>query len=137
MKRFLILLAALALAASIVTAQEAGNEAANSDSTDAAKAEATEQVKPLAEMDGQELYRHTCKSCHAADSPNGEYTPMSLIMDQWDEVFDGFAESHAEVKLEKLGDEPLPEILTDEMLSRMRKFCIDHAADSEQPMTCG
>jgi hypothetical protein len=24
-----------------------------------------------------------------------------------------------------------------DMLKKIKKFCIDHAADSEQPMTCG
>ena len=47
-----------------------------------------EQEKPKAEkvkkedvkkLSGKNLYKKHCKSCHMADSPNGEYTPMTLI----------------------------------------------------------
>jgi hypothetical protein len=63
---------------------------------------------------------------------------MSLIMDQWDEFYDEtFAESHAEVSGELTDGNPLPEFLTKDMIKKLRKFCVDHAADSEQPMTCG
>jgi len=126
MKPILLTLAVLALLAG---AALAGDDAAPT------KDEAT-TLDP-AKMDGKELYRNYCKTCHQADSPHGEYTPMSLIMDQWDEVFDALDETHAEQSLETTGGQPVPVFLTDKMLSEIRKFCIEHAADSESPMTCG
>ena len=108
--------------------------------TSAAKAtdEQTAETVDPAKMDGMELYQTYCKSCHATDSEYGEYTPMSLIMDQWDEFYDGvLAETHKEVSDEVTGGKPVPEFLTKDMLKKLRKFCIDHAADSEEPMTCG
>jgi len=31
----------------------------------------------------------------------------------------------------------LTEVLNEDLLKKIREFCVDHAADSEQPMTCG
>ncbi len=103
----------------------------------ATEKQAVETVDPT-KLNGKQLYQTYCKNCHAADSEYGEYTPMSLIMDQWDEFYDGvLAETHKEVSDEVTGGKPVPEFLTKDMLKKLRKFCIDHAADSEEPMTCG
>ncbi len=88
--------------------------------------------------DGKTLFREYCKPCHGPDSPHGEVTPMSLIQEQWERFFkEKLRPSH-----EKLGDpkgsgKKLFEVLTPEMLEKLKKFAVDHAADSEQPMTCG
>ncbi len=34
-------------------------------------------------------------------------------------------------------NKPVTEVITEEDLELIKKFAIDHAADSEQPMTCG
>lgn len=89
-------------------------------------------------MTGRELYKEYCKDCHTADSPNGEYTPLSLIQDQWREFFDeNLKPSHEGVTDPKHGDKPVLELLTPEELKTLRDWTIDHAADSENPMTCG
>ena len=96
------------------------------------------KVPAPAKMSGLELYKNYCKVCHGEDADAGEYTPMSLIMEQWDEFYDGvFAETHAKLELEAAGDDPLTKFSTKDMIKKLRKFCVDHAADSEQPMTCG
>ena len=87
---------------------------------------------------GQDLYKEFCKPCHEADSANGEYTPMTLIMDQWDTFFDeDWVETHSGVIDEKHGGKPATEVLTEEEFEALKTWTIDHAADSEQPMTCG
>ncbi len=92
----------------------------------------TEAPKEIKKMDGKELFQTQCKVCHTEDSKAGEYTPMSLIMDQWDEFFDEtFTETHKEVPALENKDKK------EDMIKKLRKFCVDHAADSEQPMTCG
>ena len=92
----------------------------------------------IKKMDGKELYKNFCKVCHAEDSEAGEYTPMSLIMDQWDEFFDDtFAETHKELTCPKDEKTKLMDVMDKDMIKKIRKFCVDHAADSEQPMTCG
>jgi cytochrome c5 len=87
---------------------------------------------------GQDLYKDFCKPCHETDSDNGEYTPMSLIQDQWETFFDeDFEETHKAVNDPNNDNKPATEVLTEEEFEALKKWTIDHAADSEQPMTCG
>lgn len=87
---------------------------------------------------GQELFKQNCKSCHGPDSPNGEYTPMTLIQDQWQRFFDEkYVDTHSTVKDPNHGDKPVTEAISPSDLELIKKFAIDHAADSEHPMTCG
>ncbi len=89
-------------------------------------------------MTGKELYKEYCKQCHLADSPDGEYTPMTLIQDQWTEFFDEqFTPAHKTVTDPHHGDKAVLELLTPEEYKTLRDWTIDHAADSEHPMTCG
>ncbi|MGE0452057.1 MAG: c-type cytochrome [Vicinamibacteria bacterium] len=85
---------------------------------------------------GQDLYKTNCKACHAAGSPHGEYTPMTLIQEQWERFFDKKYVAKHEGAAFTDGRKVL-DAITPEMLAKIRKFAIDHAADSEQPMTCG
>jgi Spy/CpxP family protein refolding chaperone len=88
--------------------------------------------------DGQALFKEHCKSCHGPDSPNGEYTPMTLIQDQWQRFFDEkYVDSHSDVNDPNHGDKPVTEVISPANLELIKKFAIDHAADSEHPMTCG
>lgn len=87
---------------------------------------------------GKDLFRDYCKTCHAAGSPNGEYTPMTLIGEQWARFFDRkYVRTHEGVIDSAHGGKPVTEVITPVMLEQIRKFAIDHAADSESPMTCG
>lgn len=89
-------------------------------------------------MSGKELYKEYCKRCHTEDSPNGEYTPMTLIQDQWADFFDNqMIPSHEDVTDPYHDDKPVLELLTPEEMKTLRDWTIDHAADSEHPMTCG
>jgi hypothetical protein len=62
---------------------------------------------------------------------------MSLIQEQWDTFFKTrLAASHKQVKTPG-SDKNLLETLSPEQIKTLHKFCVDHAADSEQPQTCG
>lgn len=88
--------------------------------------------------DGQELYKEYCKSCHEEGSEYGEYTPMTLIQSQWERFFDKkYERAHEGVIDATHGDTPVLELIDEETLEKIREFSIDHAADSEHPMTCG
>jgi len=114
----------------------------------AAEKDAPPTVAELEKMSGKDLYKHTCKPCHAAKSPAGEYTPMTLIQEQWETFFDkklvAAHKSLADTTAVKPADQWMtPEMrgrlqtITPKMLEKIRKFTIDGAADSEHPMTCG
>jgi len=87
---------------------------------------------------GQDLYKEFCKPCHTAESEHGEVTPMTLIQDQWETFFDeDFVETHGAVIDTRHGDKPVTEVLSEDEFEALKEWTIDHAADSEQPMTCG
>ena len=86
---------------------------------------------------GKELYRNNCKVCHDKGSAQGQYTPMTLTQDQWRNFFKlKLASAHKSVLNPKGGGKLLEQITPDQMKA-IQRFAIDHAADSEQPATCG
>lgn len=90
------------------------------------------------EPDGKTLFRQYCKGCHGPKAKAGEYTPMTLIGDQWTRFFDKkFVPTHRGIADPAHGDQPVPEAIPPADLEKIRRFAIDHAADSEHPMTCG
>jgi hypothetical protein len=90
------------------------------------------------EPDGRTLYREYCKPCHRADSPNGEYTPMTLIQEQWQRFFkEKYVPAHEKLTDPNHGNKAVKQLITPDRLKKIEKFAVDHAADSEHPMTCG
>ena len=88
--------------------------------------------------EGKLLYRTHCKVCHGPNSPNGEYSPLSLIQSQWERFFDKkYERKHPDMKAPGEEGKTLKDVITPEMLKKIRTFAVDHAADSESPMTCG
>ncbi|RMG47014.1 MAG: hypothetical protein D6718_04560 [Acidobacteria bacterium] len=84
-----------------------------------------------------ELWKASCRVCHQPKGSAKPLSPSSLIGMQWQRFFaKQFARTHARLthpeKKRALG-----EILTPEIRKQLEKFLVDHAADSEQPMTCG
>jgi cytochrome c5 len=95
-------------------------------------ATAAKKPKPM------DLYKEFCKPCHEVNSENGEYTPMTLIGDQWERFFDKkYVDTHSNVMDPNHDNQPVTEVISEDDLEAIKKFAIDHAADSEQPMTCG
>ncbi|WP_345317119.1 cytochrome c [Ferrimonas gelatinilytica] len=75
---------------------------------------------------GRHLYKKHCKACHSEATM--ELTPMSKTMGQWDRFF----------QRDKHKDKPeVFEQLNEQMLLDINQFLYDHAADSDQPATCG
>ena len=84
----------------------------------------------------QDLYKQNCRVCHQDGSPDGEYSPMSLIQDQWQSFFEErLTDTHKGVTVPGAAS-GLLESLTSDDIKAIQKYCIDHAADSEQPQTC-
>jgi cytochrome c5 len=88
-------------------------------------------------LNGKDLYRNNCKVCHDKGSPQGQYAPMTLTQDQWRSFFKlKLIPAHKTAIHPKTGVRLL-EGLTPEQMKAIQRFAIDHAADSEQPATCG
>lgn len=75
---------------------------------------------------GKHLYKKSCKECHGPGAKGGEITPMSKTMKQWDRFFEKL--EHNPEGLKGLSEQDLKDI---------QQFLFDHAADSDQPQTCG
>ena len=85
---------------------------------------------------GKEMYREDCRVCHTEDSPYGDFTPMSLTQDQWKTFFkERFKDKHKDVMFDR-EKKLLLDYMKPEELKEIEKFCVKHAADSEQPQTC-
>ena len=88
--------------------------------------------------EAQRLFREHCRHCHDNGSEYGKYTPMTLIQSQWERFFDRkYERKHRKVNDDLYGGKPVTEVISPEMLEKIRKFAVDHAADTDQPMTCG
>jgi mono/diheme cytochrome c family protein len=76
---------------------------------------------------GKYLYKKTCKACHVAGGEGKAMTPLSKTQAQWDRFF---------IKADPKKGECLkghsPQDIKD-----INQFLYDHAADSDQPETCG
>jgi hypothetical protein len=96
----------------------------------------TGEATGVGKDDGKELFKQNCRVCHEKGSANGEYSPMSLTQDQWKAFFKNkFEAKHKDVILER-EKKKLLEFLTTPHIQAIQKYCVDHAADSEQPQTC-
>lgn len=77
---------------------------------------------------GKFLYKKTCRSCHAAGSEGQALTPMSKTQAQWDRHFQKGTHPDKAKTLKGLSEQDLKDI---------QQYLINHAADSDQPETCG
>lgn len=81
---------------------------------------------------GKTLFRSTCKTCHVKDGGAKDLTPMSKTQAQWTRVFSTNIDAMAKRVQAKTGTALKPADLAD-----IRVFLVSHAADSDQPETCG
>lgn len=76
---------------------------------------------------GKYLFKKSCKSCHVAGAEGKAMTPLSKTQAQWDRFFEK-------------GGHPKQEAwkaLSPQDVKDVHQFLFDHAADSDQPETCG
>ena len=90
--------------------------------------------KPL---DGKALFRNNCKVCHDQGSAHGVYTPMTLTQEQWRNFFKNKLVPGHKNAMHPKENKRLFDLLSPDQLKSIQRFAIDHAADSEQPATCG
>ena len=75
---------------------------------------------------GKYLYKKSCKTCHDTGGEGGEMTPLSKTQAQWDRFFEKKSKGCADHA--GVSEKDVKDIL---------QFLFDHAADSDQPETCG
>ncbi|MFA5515755.1 MAG: cytochrome c [Desulfuromonadales bacterium] len=77
---------------------------------------------------GKYLYKKTCKTCHVAGSEGKAMTPLSKTQAQWDRFFNKNGHPNQADSWKGLSEQDIKDI---------NQFLFDHAADSDQPETCG
>lgn len=100
---------------------------AKDDEEKAKKAEEPKKVIKGSVKKGKYFFKKECKTCHDNKGDGGEITPISKTIKQWDRYF----------KKDKHGDKKLSEEFDAEQLIHIKTFLRNHAADSDQPETCG
>lgn len=78
---------------------------------------------------GKDLAKEKCKYCHITGAEGGTMTPLSKTQRQWERFY-------SKDKHNKLAPGAWDKINPNELIDIMQ-FMYNHAADSEQPMTCG
>jgi len=77
---------------------------------------------------GKYLYKKECKACHSEGNEGGKLTPLSKTQAQWDRFFEKDKHKVKPEVMKKFSEQDLKDI---------QQFLFDHAADSDQPETCG
>lgn len=77
---------------------------------------------------GKYLYKKNCKTCHVAGAEGGALTPLSKTQSQWDRFFK---------KNKHKAKDGVWGAYSEKDLKDINQFLFDHAADSDQPETCG
>lgn len=82
---------------------------------------------------GKSLFRSNCKSCHMPKGAARDLTPLSKTQAQWTRAF----KTDTVAKMLPRVTEKTGKTLTPADLSDIQVFLVSHAADSDQPETCG
>ena len=77
---------------------------------------------------GKYLYKKTCKTCHVAGGEGKALTPLSKTQAQWERYFNKGDHPNKAADWKGLSEQDIKDI---------NQFLYDHAADSDQPETCG
>lgn len=82
---------------------------------------------------GKSLFKSTCKTCHVKKGEARDFSPMAKTQAQWARAFRaGTVDGCVKKVSVKTG-----KALTPQDLSDMEAYLVAHAADSDQPETCG
>jgi cytochrome c2 len=77
---------------------------------------------------GKFLFKKSCKECHSSGAAGGELSPLSKTQAQWDRFFETDKHSKNPDAVKDISPADMKDI---------QQFLFDHAADSDQPQTCG
>ena len=77
---------------------------------------------------GKFLFKKNCKECHSTGGAGGEISPLSKTQAQWDRFFEKDKHSKNPDAVKNVSPVEMKDI---------QQYLYDHAADSDQPQTCG
>jgi mono/diheme cytochrome c family protein len=94
-------------------------------------AAAATQINPKR---GKVYFKKECRVCHNGSEGIVKLEPVAKTMKQWESAFakGGKVEACLARVKEKLGEPPTEQDLLD-----MQAYLVQHAADSDQPASCG
>ena len=81
---------------------------------------------------GKSMFKSSCKTCHIKGGEAKDFSPLTKTQAQWKRVFAKEVETCLKRVVTK-GVKPL----TKKDLADMEFYLVSHAADSDQPETCG
>ena len=81
---------------------------------------------------GKTLFRGNCKTCHQPKGEAKDLTPLTKTQAQWTRAFKADVPKMVPRVAQKTG-----KTLTPAEIADMEFFLVSHAADSDQPETCG
>lgn len=81
---------------------------------------------------GKSLFKSTCKTCHVKGGGAKDFSPLTKTQAQWKRAFAGGLGACMK-RAEEKGGKPLAK----SDLADMEFYLVSHAADSDQPETCG
>jgi mono/diheme cytochrome c family protein len=81
---------------------------------------------------GKSLFRATCKTCHVKGGDAKDLSPLTKTQAQWARAFKANVPAMLPRVQRQSGN-----ALTPEQLADMQFYLVSHAADSDQPETCG
>ena len=82
-------------------------------------------------------HRNLLTDCSDLSELSRMKSGRSMSRQAWERFFDEqYLEIHAEIPDSTQGGKIVTELITEKMLKKIRKFAVNGAADSEQPMTC-
>ncbi|MBE0599676.1 MAG: cytochrome c [Desulfuromonadales bacterium] len=77
---------------------------------------------------GKFLYKKNCKSCHVEGGEGKNLSPLNKTQSQWNRLFDKGTHPKKGEVWKGLSEQDLKDI---------NQYLYNHAADSDQPETCG
>lgn len=78
---------------------------------------------------GRAFFKESCRTCHDKGGEGGKVSPVSKTMSQWGRYFKKGTHNNKTEKLEDTA--PVDQLI------HIETFLTIHAADSDQPETCG
>lgn len=125
----------ISLAGAALVALMASTALQGSASADSGRDQGTQAAGKANPRKGKVFYKKNCRACHDGSTEAKELSPISKTMKQWTREF--AEEGTVPTECVKRTKEKVGTDLTSQDLTDIQSYLVRHAADSDQPATCG